>query len=325
MGTFSHGVRWALLAVDLSLEKIPGGTTMLRRRPHRLDFLVKAASSSACFTFACVGVGSLVLAPEIANSQAEEQAQVPSQAQAQTLTGRKIMELVDERDDGDDAIQDMEMILIDKRGKERVRKIRSFAKDKGEDDQSIMFFLSPADVKNTGFLTFDYDDPDRDDDQWLYLPALKKTKRIASGDKSGSFMGSDFTYSDMSTLILDRYQFTLMKETDIDGVPVWQIEAIPNEKAIDETGYTKSISFVRQDNHVVVRAVSWVKKGNKLKYMEVKKLEQIDGIWTPTELTMTTKKGKATLHKTVLRISNVRYGQDLDPGMFSVRRLEKGL
>ena len=78
MGTFSHGVRWALLAVDLALEKIPGGTTMLRRRPHRLDFLVNAAFSSACFTFACVGVGSLVLAPEIANSQTQEQAQEQS-------------------------------------------------------------------------------------------------------------------------------------------------------------------------------------------------------------------------------------------------------
>jgi hypothetical protein len=252
-------------------------------------------------------------------------ASIPAEGSAETLTGRAIMDLVDARDDGDDAVTDMEMVLIDKRGKERVRRIRTYGKDKGEDDQTIMFFLSPADVKNTGFLTFDYDDPDRDDDQWLYLPALKKTKRIASGDKSGSFMGSDFTYSDMNSLILERYEFTLMKETDIDGVKVWQVEAIPNEKAIDETGYTKSISFVRQDNHVVVRAVSWVKKGNKLKYFEVHNLEEIDGIWTATKLSMTTKKGKSTLHKTVLNMSNIKYGQDLDEGMFSVRRLEKGL
>jgi hypothetical protein len=217
------------------------------------------------------------------------------------------------------------MILIDKHGKERVRNIRTFSKDKGDDDLSIMFFRSPADVKNTGFLTYDYDDPERDDDQWLYLPALKKTKRIASGDKSGSFMGSDFSYSDMSSRVLDRYQFNLMKETEVDGVGVWQIEAIPNEIAIKETGYTKSISFVRQDNFVVIRAVSWVKKGNRLKYMEVKKLEQIEGIWVPTEMTMTTKKGKTTLHKTRLVMSNVKFDQNLDEQMFTVRRLEKGL
>ena len=249
----------------------------------------------------------------------------PLPAAADTPSGLQIMQWADDRDDGDDGVSDIEMILIDKRGKERIRRIRSYGKDKGEDTLGIMFFLSPADVRNTGFLTYDYDDPDRDDDQWLYLPALKKTKRIAAGDKSGSFMGSDFTYSDMSSPVLERYQYTLMKETDVNGVKVWQVEAIPNEKAIKETGYTKSVAFVRQDNHVVIRAVHWVKKGKRLKYMEVKDLQQIDGIWVPTELTMTTKKGKVTLHKTVIRVSNVKFNQNLDASMFSVRRLEKGL
>ena len=108
-------------------------------------------------------------------------------------------------------------------------------------------------------------------------------------------------------------------------VALWQIEAISNEEAIKETGYTKSISFVRQDNFVVVRAVSWVKKGNRLKYMDVKKLEQIEDIWVPTEMTMTTKKGKTTLHTTRLLMSNVKFNQALDEQMFTVRRLEKGL
>lgn len=104
---------------------------------------------------------------------------------------RFIMEKVDSRDDGDKSITDMQMRLIDKNGKERIRTIRSYSMDMGKDSYSLMFFLSPADVKNTGILTYDYDDPDKDDDQWLYLPALRKTKRIASSDKSGSFMGSE--------------------------------------------------------------------------------------------------------------------------------------
>ena len=102
---------------------------------------------------------------------------------------REIMEKVDARDDGDKMTSDMNMILIDKRGNERKRHLRSFSRDVGEDKQRLMFFKSPADVKDTGFLTYDYDDADKDDDQWLYLPALRKTKRIASDDKSGSFMG----------------------------------------------------------------------------------------------------------------------------------------
>ena len=247
-----------------------------------------------------------------------------SNADAEPPTGRQIMEWADARDTGDNGTTRMEMILIDKRGNERVRRIRSFSKKKGDDDQTIMFFESPADVKDTGFLTYDFDDESRDDDQWLYLPALKKTKRIAAGDKSGSFMGSDISYADMSSRPLDHYEYTLMKETEIEGVPVWQVESIPNAEEADETGYTKSISFVRQDNHVVVRAVSWVKKGNRLKYMEVKKLEQIDGIWVATEMTMTTKKGKTTTHKTVLRQHDVHFGQDLSQDFFSLRQLEKG-
>ena len=242
-----------------------------------------------------------------------------------TPTGRQIMEWVDDRDDGDNRLSDVKMVLIDKRGQERTRLMRSMSKDKGEDTLSLFFFATPADVKNTGFLSYDYDDADRDDDQWLYLPALKKTKRIAGGEKSGSFMGSDFTYSDMASPPLDRYSYTLMKETDVEGVPTWQVEAIPNAQEAKDTGYTKSISFVRKDNHVVIRSVIWVKKGKRLKYMEVGKLELIDGIWVPTQITMSTKKGKKTLHKTQLQISNVRFNQPLEEETFSIRRLERGL
>jgi len=236
------------------------------------------------------------------------------------------MQAVNDRDEGDNRISDMEMILIDKRGKQRVRKMRSFGKDFGEDDYGLIFFLSPADVKDTGFLTYDYESDETDDDQWLYLPALKKTKRIAAGDKSGSFMGSDFNYSDMSERSVDLYTHTLMKEAEVGGHPVWQIESVPKTKEeIDETGYTKSVVFVRKDNFVVVRSVSWLKKGNRLRYMEVQDLQQIDGIWVAMELSMTTKKGKKTLHKTVLKTSNVRFDQELGEDDFTIRKLEKGL
>jgi outer membrane lipoprotein-sorting protein len=235
------------------------------------------------------------------------------------------MDWVDERDDGDNSVSQLKMILIDKRGKERVRVMRNFTKDRGKDTLALIFFVSPADVKNTGFLNFDYDDADRDDDQWLYLPALKRTKRIAGGDRSGSFMGSDFSYADMSSPPLDRYSFTLMGETEVKNVPVWQIESIPNEKESKKTGYTKSINFVRQDNHVLIRRVIWLKKGKRLKYMNVDKLELIDGIWVPTQITMSTRKGKKVLHKTRLEVSNVKFNQPLDEDVFSIRRLEKGL
>jgi outer membrane lipoprotein-sorting protein len=241
-------------------------------------------------------------------------------------TGREVMERVDARDDGDNAVQDMEMILIDKNGNQRTREIRSFRRDQGEDTHSILFFLSPSDVKDTGFLTYDYDEADKDDDQWLYLPALKKTKRIASGDKSGSFMGSDFSYADLTTRELDNYDYTFLKEGEVDGHPVWIVLAVPKtDDEIEETGYTKSIFFVRQDNDVVIRSKHWVEDGNREKYFEVEKLEKIDGIWVATEMEMTTKKGSRTLHKTVIKARNVRFNQGLPEDQFTVRQLEKGV
>lgn len=248
---------------------------------------------------------------------------------AEALDARAIMEQVDARDDGNNAVMDMEMVLIDKQGKQRSRTIKSFRRDAGEDGrdtESIMFFLAPADVKDTGFLTMDYHDVSQDDDQWLYLPALKKTKRIASSDKSSSFMGTDFTYADMTQRNLDYYDYTLLKEDEVDGHRVWVIQSVPNNaKEREETGYSKAVVYVRQDNFVIIRAVNWVEKGDKLKYMEVRKLEQIDGIWVGTEMVMTTRKGRTIEHQTVMHSRNIQFNQPMTDEQFSLRALEQGL
>ena len=243
------------------------------------------------------------------------------------LNGREIMEKVNARDTGDRSITEMEMILIDKKGKKRVRKLKTFGLEKGKDSLSLMFFLSPGDVRNTGFLTFDYDESGKDDDQWLFLPALRKTKRIAAGDKSGSFMGSDLNYSDMTSPDLNLYEYTLMKETKVKGQKVWQIKSVPKTKAeAEKSGYSKSVVFIRQDNYVMIRGVRWVYKKKRNKYLDVRKLEEIDGIWVSTELHVTTKSGKKTLHKTILKQKNVHFNQDeVNEDLFSIRRLEKGL
>ncbi len=242
------------------------------------------------------------------------------------ITADEIAKQVDERDEGDKSISTMEMILIDKHGNKRVRKMKNYSMDKGEDTQSVIFFLSPADVRNTAFLTYDYDDSSKDDDQWLYLPALKKTKRIASSDKSSSFMGSDFTYSDMTSRDISDYTYRIAKESSVRDHKVWVMESIPKiDKTIDETGYTKSYMFVRQDNFVVVRALHILKETGKKKYLDVKKLEKIDGIWVATEIEMKTTKDKNTLHRTILKLDKVKFNQDLDDSFFTVRRIEKGI
>jgi hypothetical protein len=142
-------------------------------------------------------------------------------------------------------------------------------------------------------------------------------------------MGSDFTYADMTSRDLEDYDFTFYekkKEMDVKGVKTWVIWSIPRTReVIDETGYEKSLLFVRQDNFVVIRAKHWVRDGGYFKYLDVKKLDHIDGIWIGTEIHMTKKKGKETIHKTELKLKDVKFNQDLNYALFTVRRLEKGL
>jgi len=247
---------------------------------------------------------------------------VPS---AHGLTGREIMQRVNDRDDGDRMTAETEMKLVDPLGNERVRRLRTFRRHAGKDTQSLMFFLAPADVKDTGFLTYDYDGEGKDDDQWLYLPALRRSKRIASGDKSGSFMGSDFNYSDMTKPYLDDYEFNVLGEEELLGSRSWRIEAIPKRPAVAEaTGYTKAQIWVRQDSLVVVKALRWVYKSTQTKLMQVKQLERIDGIWVATALEMATLQGEKTIHKTVMRQIKTRFNQNLPDDLFTLRRLEKG-
>ncbi len=244
---------------------------------------------------------------------------------AEDAQARAIMEKVDARDDGQTIKQDMMMILIDKNGNKRIRDMKSFTKDFGVDTHQILFFKSPADVKNTAFLTYDYDNSKKDDDQWLYLPALKKVKRIPSADKSGSFMGSDFSYFDMTQRDLQDYNFKLLKETSVRGHSAWMIESTPRTSKVKrESGYTKTVAIVRQDNYMVVRAINYMRNGKK-KYLDLKRIHKQQGVWLVDEMSMTTKKGKSTVHKTILKFKNIKLNQNIKDSMFTTRRLEKGI
>jgi hypothetical protein len=251
---------------------------------------------------------------------------LPLDAFSDDPKAREIMERVNDREDGDSRISNERMTLIDKNGKQRVRQLKSFAKDFDAVTRQILFFIEPADVYNTAFLTFDYDTDGKEDDQWLYLPALKKVRRIASSDKGSSFMGSDFTYGDMTRPELTKFDFKLIREEVVDDKPCWLIECKPrSQKIIDEYGYTKSIVLVRQDNHVVIRSVSWLKEPKKVKYMQVKKLTQIDDIWTIMEVHMTTRNASQVEHKTILHRDTVKYNQAVDKDLFTTRKMEMGL
>ncbi len=239
---------------------------------------------------------------------------------------REIMQKAEDRDDGDHRTSNMLMILIDKNGNKREKYFKTFSKDYGKDSKQIMFIEKPSNIRNTGFLTFDYDNPDKDDDQWLYLPALGKPKRIASTDKDGSFMGSDLNYSDMTSRELSDYDYKILKETKVKGSEVWLIESMPRSKSvIDETGYKKSILAVRKDNFVVSKVKAWTKDGGYVKIMDFNKIELVENVWIAKEILVAKRLGKTIKHKTHIKISNIKFNQNLSDDLFTLRRIKKGL
>lgn len=239
---------------------------------------------------------------------------------AQTLTGREIAEKVHNRPDGDTRYCEMSLTLVNKNGSKRVRELKSFAKDYGKDRKTIMFFLYSGDVKGTGFLTWEYDQIDHDDDKWLYLPAMKKTRRISgSSSKTDYFMGTDFTYDDMGHRNTDEDTHTLLREETIDGQACWVLQSVPNT-----TGeiYTRRVSWIRKDCLIPVRVEYYDKLDKLHRLLVCTDVKQIDGFWTIGQMNM---KNVQTNHETNLVFKAYKYDQPVNDNIFTVNQLEKGL
>lgn len=244
-------------------------------------------------------------------------------AELPEIDAKQVAVNVDEREDGDDETAELEMILINDKGQERNRKVQVYRKDYGKDSKMVMFFMDPADVKDTGFLSWNYDDESKDDDQWLYLPALKKVRRISSSKKKDYFMGTDFTYEDMGDRDVDDYTYKHLGTEVLDGIECYHLEMTPkNDEIVKKTGYGRGEMWVRPDIWMGLKMKFYDKKLKFLKDLTLSDIEQIDGIWTAKTMTMVNEQEK---HKTVFHFSNITYNSGLDDEIFSQRRLEKGV
>lgn len=246
---------------------------------------------------------------------------------AAELTAAQIMQKVDDRDTGETMVSESALILIDKKKRQRVRQLKLFSKEYGDVDKSVSFFMAPADVKDTAYMSFDWDDDAKEDDSWLYLPALQKINRIAASDKSGAFMGSDFSYADIDGVEVEDFTYRLLKNSEeVNGYDCWVIESTPkNKSVIKETGYLSTTSWIRKDIFMQVKAIINVKKGKRVKYFQAKDIEQIQGIWTAKTLQMVTTKRNKLEHSSVLKISAVDYQTQVDDKMFDNNTLQRGL
>ncbi len=235
------------------------------------------------------------------------------------ITGQKIIENVYYRDSGEDITSDLTMTLINSRGDTRVREIKQYGKDYGKDEKSIMFFISPADVRNTSFMNWSYDAEGKDDDQWIYLPALKKIKRISSDSKSDYFMGSDFTYDDLGDRHPSEDTHKLIREENLDSEDCYVVESISKE---NDYMYSKTLTWVIKDKWIGLKKEFYDEDGEHLKTLSVGKFEMIDGYWTILNSNMhNIQKG----HKTVMELSDVKINTGIDDGKFTERIMKRGL
>lgn len=238
----------------------------------------------------------------------------------------EIVANINARDDGAQSVRDMTIELISEGGSKRVRETKIFRKYFGAEKRTVIFYLDPRNVKGTALLTYDYPDPETDDDQWLYLPALRKVRRVGAADRGDYFLGTDFTYEDIkkeTRISQEDYRHKTLAQEDLDGVFTYKIESTPiNNDVAEELGYGRVVFWVDRELWMVRRTEYWDVQGNPLKTVRVSGIENVQGIWTAHRVEAENHK---TGHKTRLLYSNVDYQSGVDDDIFTKRALRRGL
>ncbi len=187
----------------------------------------------------------------------------------------------------------LEMILKNQHGETSTRKMRMKSiEQKGDGDKSLNIFDSPRDVKGTAFLSFSH--PVGNDEQWLYLPALKRVKRISSRNKSGSFMGSEFSFEDLTSFEVDKYTYKYLRDELVDGDICWVVVQYPIDKY---SGYKKRIVWIDQSEHRIRKTDFYDRKDTLLKTLTMTNFHHINkAFWRPQILSMVNhQSGKSTV------------------------------
>jgi len=235
------------------------------------------------------------------------------------MSGLEIMQRVDDRDDGDTRKLSSEMILVSKSGKQRVRETVMIAKDCPEGTKKLSTFLKPADVAGTSFLQYNYDEIGKDDDQWLYLPSLKRVKRISASSKGDYFMGTEFTYDDLGDRKPEEDDHDLLGTDNINGRVCYKVLSIPKE---EDYMYGKKIQWVDKETDIRLKVEFYDEDDELLKVMTASKPEMVDKFWVTKEIVMkNVQKGRATIIKT----GDIQFNLPYKDNLFTQRTLKKGI
>ncbi len=215
-----------------------------------------------------------------------------------------------------------ELRITDAKGRERIRKIAMASRDEGAVEKRIIRFLEPADVKGTALLVFDY--PDKDDEMWLYMPAIRKTRKIVSSEKGKNFMGSEFSNADMAAPNLDDFWFRELGEEEAGGAPCYKIEMVPvDDKRIREYGFAKKILWIGKKDYVMRKATYYNDEGEVVKLLTATDVRPIDPAhkkFLAFEMSMVNKQNG---RRSYFKMLKVQYNPNVKKEYFTLAYLER--
>ncbi len=278
-------------------------------QPHAVPARPLAAAAAAG--------GAIVLALMLAGAAAHAE-DLP--------TGREIAERINARDDGEAVSRTLIMHLTDRRGKTRTRETFGYRKYYGEERRTVIFYTAPSNIKDTAFLTYDYPDPNADDDQWLYLPAMRKVRRISASDRGDYFLGTDLTYEDIkleTRVSLADHTYTRVGEEEIDGHRCYVVETKPVSAAVaKELGSGGGTIWVDAEIWMARKRYVLDVADNPLKTVRTRDIRLVDGIWTAHALDVENHK---TGHRTMFEFSDIDYATGFGDHVFTERALKRGI
>ena len=215
------------------------------------------------------------------------------------------------------------LTLVDKNGKSRNREIVSYFMKDGNTDKTVIVFKSPRDVAGISYLTYDYSDKADgstvDSDSWIYLPAMKKVRRVSGSSKDDDFQGTDFTYDDLGTRSLTKDNFAILGEEKVNGADCWILEA----KAKDSKAkVSRRVTWVDKKTYVTRKGEYYDKQNRLQKTLTCENIKQVKGYWSTQKMTMTNVQSN---HKTIYEVKDLKYDEKVNESFFTVSALEREL
>lgn len=261
-------------------------------------------------------LSSIIMGITVFSSSLSTAAELPS--------GDDIAQRINARDEGVAVARNLTMRMTDRHNKVRIRETRAFRKYYGDEKRTVIYYLKPKNIKDTAFLTYDY--AEKEDDQWLYLPAMRKVRRISASDRGDYFLGTDLSYEDVkleTRVSVKDYIRKTIGEDEIDGFHCYVVEEIPidNETA-EELGHSRREICVDDNIWIVRQSVFWDTQKKLLKTIHFKDITQVQGIWTAHIIEVENHK---TGHTTKFTFSDVQYNEEVNDRVFTQNALKRGL